>query len=67
VNRTFTIISLLAALTILAAVATVALIGHRNSIEPVMSEGQRLTRNKIFGTGMTLPPIEKGQEMRPRW
>jgi Ti type entry exclusion protein TrbK len=67
VNRTLTVISLLAALTTLAVVTTVALIGHRNSIGHVMSEEQRSTRNKVFGTEMALPPIEKGQEMRPRW
>jgi Ti type entry exclusion protein TrbK len=32
-----------------------------------MSEEQRITREKFFGTAEELPPIEKGQEMRPRW
>ena len=32
-----------------------------------MSEEQRITREKFFGTAKELPPIEKGQEMRPRW
>lgn len=34
---------------------------------PEMSEEQRITREKFFGTAKELPPIEKGQEMRPRW
>ena len=32
-----------------------------------MSEEQRITREKFFGTTKELSPIEKGQEMRPRW
>lgn len=32
-----------------------------------MTEEQRLTRQTFFGSGDKLPPIEKGQEMRPRW
>lgn len=34
---------------------------------PEMSEEQRITREKFFGTAKELSPIEKGQEMRPRW
>lgn len=32
-----------------------------------MSEEQRIIREKFFSTSKELPPIEKGQEMRPRW
>ena len=32
-----------------------------------ISEEQHITREKFFGTAKELPPIEKGQEMRPRW
>lgn len=32
-----------------------------------MSDEQRITRDKFFGRAKELPPIEKGQEMRPRW
>jgi type IV secretion system protein TrbK len=32
-----------------------------------MSDDQRATRDKFFGADKELPPIEKGQEMRPRW
>ena len=32
-----------------------------------MSEKQRATRDKFFGTAREQLPIERGQEMRPRW
>lgn len=32
-----------------------------------MSEERRSTREKFFGTNGKLQPIEKSQEMRPRW
>ncbi len=32
-----------------------------------MSDEQRVTREKFFGGNKELPPIEKGQEMLPRW
>ncbi|WP_234705592.1 entry exclusion protein TrbK [Sinorhizobium meliloti] len=51
----------------MAAVATVVLVRGESSVSPEMSEEQRATREKFFGTGKELPPIEKGQEMRPRW
>lgn len=30
-------------------------------------EERRSARERFFGSGKPLPPIEKGQEMRPRW
>ncbi|KQV19715.1 entry exclusion protein TrbK [Rhizobium sp. Root1203] len=51
----------------IAAIATVVLIRGESFAAPQMSEEQRATREKFFGTGKALPPIEKGQEMRPRW
>jgi type IV secretion system protein TrbK len=51
----------------IGAVATVVLVHSETSTTPAMSEEQRATREKFFGTGKPLPPIEKGQEMRPRW
>jgi len=51
----------------IAAITTVVLIRGESSAAPQMSEEQRATREKFFGTGKALPPIEKGQEMRPRW
>lgn len=57
-------------LTIVAAAASGAtfyLVQVNAPALPEMSEEQRITREKFFGTSKELPPIEKGQEMRPRW
>lgn len=35
--------------------------------KPAMTEEQKATRGKFFGTSKELPPIKDGQEMRPRW
>ena len=51
----------------IVAITTVVLVRAVRSGAPQMSEEQRETREKFFGTGKTLPPIEKGQEMRPKW
>lgn len=51
----------------IAAITTVVLVRAESSDAPQMSEEQRETREKFFGTGKALPPIEKGQEMRPKW
>lgn len=51
----------------IAAVTTVVLMRGESSAARQMSEEQGATREKFFGTGKALPPIEKGQEMRPRW
>lgn len=51
----------------IAAVTIVVLMHGESSAAPQMSEEQRATRETFFGTGKALPPIEKGQEMRPRW
>lgn len=50
-----------------AAITAIVLVRGEGSAAPQMSEEQRATREKFFGTGKELPPIEKGQEMRPRW
>ncbi|WP_245281636.1 entry exclusion protein TrbK [Ensifer sp. ZNC0028] len=39
----------------------------RSSCEPVVSDEQRATQDRFFGSSNELPPIEKGQEMKPRW
>lgn len=51
----------------IATVTTVIFIKGETSAAPGMSQEQRETREKFFGSGKELPPIEKGQEMRPRW
>jgi len=50
-----------------AAAITFYLVQMNAPAPPEMSEEQRITREKFFGTAKELPPIEKGQEMRPRW
>ena len=48
--------------------ATIVLVVRSNRPEHSrMTEEQRLARQKFFGFGNELPPIDKGQEMRPRW
>ncbi|MBW9116367.1 entry exclusion protein TrbK [Rhizobium cauense] len=51
----------------IAAITAVVLMRGESSAPPQLSEEQRATREKFFGTSKALPPIEKGQEMRPRW
>lgn len=51
-----------------AASATTFYLVHMNApASPKMSEEQRISREKFFGTAKEPPQIEKGQEMRPRW
>jgi len=67
VSRPAIIVSalLVAAATVFATGMLV--ISSNRSALPQMTEDQQLTRQKIFSSGDELPPIEKGQEMRPRW
>lgn len=51
----------------IVTVTTLIFVRGDISAAPGMSEEQRATREKFFGSGKTIPPIEKGQEMRPRW
>ncbi len=48
-----------------AASATVVTV--RDQSPSSMTEEQRIAHDKFFGIGKALPPIPKGQEMRPRW
>nr|WP_305112211.1 entry exclusion protein TrbK [Shinella lacus] len=51
-----------------AAATSFVLINSKPAGAPQMSEEQRQTRERFFGSSnKELPPIEKGQEMRPRW
>lgn len=61
------IISICAAIAGATAVMTVFLVRNESIAAPHMSEEQRATREKFFGTSKEPSPIEKGQEMRPRW
>jgi type IV secretion system protein TrbK len=51
----------------LAVVTNLVLVRSETPAAPVVSDEQWATREKFFGTNKPLPPIEKGQEMRPRW
>lgn len=51
----------------IAAITTVVLMRGESSAVSQMSEEQRATREKFFGSDKPLLPIEKGQEMRPKW
>ncbi|SIR33613.1 entry exclusion protein TrbK, Ti-type [Rhizobium sp. RU35A] len=50
-----------------ASATTFYFVQENAPASPEMSEEQRANRDKFFGTSKELPPIEKGQEMRPRW
>ncbi len=65
-TRPTLIVSVCIVVTGIAAITTVVLVRAESSGAPHMSEEQRETREKFFGT-KPLPPIEKGQEMRPKW
>ncbi|MBB6181812.1 entry exclusion protein TrbK [Pseudorhizobium flavum] len=66
-SRAVMIVSVLAIVAAAASAATFYLVQMNVPASPEMSEEQRNTREKFFGTAKELPPIEKGQEMRPRW
>nr|WP_281517675.1 entry exclusion protein TrbK [Ferranicluibacter rubi] len=50
-----------------ASVATLLVVRSTQPEHAQLSDEQQLTRQKVFGFSNELPPIEKGQEMRPRW
>ncbi len=66
-TRPALIVSLCILVAGMAAITTVVLVRGDSSAAPNMSEKQRETREKFFGTSKPLAPIEKGQEMRPKW
>lgn len=51
----------------LSAAAAVLILKSGETGRPAMTDEQRAAREKFFGSNKELPPIEKGQEMRPRW
>jgi Ti type entry exclusion protein TrbK len=67
VSRPILIVVVLATVAAAASGATFYLVRVNAPESREMSEEQRITREKFFGTAKELPPIEKGQEMRPRW
>lgn len=65
-SRSVIIVAVLLAITAGSAITVLAM--KIDASEPAgMSDDQRATREKFFGADKELPPIEKGQEMRPRW
>ncbi|MBC7282105.1 entry exclusion protein TrbK [Hoeflea sp.] len=66
-SRTFAIAIGLLVTAASVSAATVFITMPKEQSAPEMSEEQRLAREKLFGSEKALPPIEKGQEMRPRW
>lgn len=50
-----------------ASATTLYFVQANAPASPEISKEQRITRETFFGTSEELPPIEKGQEMRPRW
>jgi Ti type entry exclusion protein TrbK len=58
-------------IVLLAAAAgsapTVLVIQAEEPGKTAMSQEQRDTPEKFFGSSKELRPIEKGQELRPRW
>ncbi|MCV3738865.1 entry exclusion protein TrbK [Rhizobium sp. TRM96647] len=66
-SRPVLIVVVLAIVAAAASGVTFYLVPVNAPASPEMSEEQRIAREKFFGTAKELPPIEKGQEMRPRW
>ena len=66
-SRTFAIAIALLVTVASVSAATVFIMNSNEQSASDMSEEQRLTRETLFGSKKELPPIEKGQEMRPRW
>lgn len=65
-SRTVVIVMVLVMVAAAASATTIYFV-QANAPATGMREEQRATREKFFGTAKELPPIEKGQEMRPRW
>lgn len=66
-NRSVLIIFVCAAIAGIATVAAVVAVRDESAAAPQMSEEQRAAREKFFGVPKEPAPIEKGQEMQPRW
>ena len=66
-SRTFAIAIALLVTVASVSAATVFFMNSNEQSASDMSEEQRLAREKLFGARKELPPIGKGQEMRPRW
>ncbi|AYM14822.1 MULTISPECIES: entry exclusion protein TrbK [Agrobacterium] len=66
-SRPVLIVMVLVMVAAAASATTFYFVQANTPASSKMSEEQRATREKFFGRAKELPPIEKGQEMRPRW
>lgn len=66
-SRVVLIVLVLVMVAAAASGATFYLVQVNAPATPEITEEQRITRERFFGKAKELPPIEKGQEMRPRW
>ena len=66
-SRPVLILSACAAIVGDTAVGAIVVALNQSAASPQFSQEQHAIREKFFGTNKPLPPIEKGQEMRPRW
>jgi type IV secretion system protein TrbK len=67
VSSSIKIISVCAAVACLAAVTTIVLALDEGRTTPQMSEERRAYRETFSGTPKEPGPIDRGQEMRPKW
>jgi Ti type entry exclusion protein TrbK len=67
VSRSVLIVTALVILAAATSASTFYFVQANTPASSKISEEQRATRERFFGTAKELPPIEKGQEMRPRW
>jgi len=61
------VIALLVLVAAVSSAATVLIVKSRDASQAALSEVQRNVREKFLGSDKELPPIQEGQEMRPRW
>ena len=66
-SRQVLIVTALVMVAAAASATTFYFIQANTLASSKMTEAQRVTREKFFGTTKELLPIERGQEMRPRW
>lgn len=66
-NRSVLIISVCVPIAGIATVATVVTVRDESAAAPKMNEEERAAREKFFGVPKEPYPIEKGQEVQPRW
>lgn len=66
-SRSVLIVTALVTLAAAASATTFYFVHANTPASSKISEEQRATRERFFGTAKELLPIERGQEMRPRW